>query len=260
MAAGLTDVEQLKTALQSCKAVIYCAGSVRGGSFKDFQTANVDGICALLKSMEQSDRHLPFLLISSLAASRPELSDYTLSKFKGEQCLKSAPELPWTILRPPAIYGPGDKEMLPVFKMAARGWLLQAGPVGQRVSLLRVEDLASAVSAWLANSEACLHQSYAIDDGTKNGYGWPEIAAAAGAQHFRRVNLPGWLLNMAANMNVGFAHLLGYSPMFTPGKLRELTQKEWLANDNASFEVATKWQPHFDLKSGLQDLLSAKRD
>jgi nucleoside-diphosphate-sugar epimerase len=258
IAAGIDDVKMLKTILESCSAVVYCAGSVRGGHFKDFQTANVDGIRTLLEAIDQTGRPLPLLLISSLAASRPELSDYSLSKFEGEQCLNSKPNVPWTILRPPAIYGPGDKEMLPILKLIAKGWLLQVGPAEQRVSLLRVEDLAGAVSAWLANPEPCLHQSYSIDDGTANGYSWPDMAAAAGVQRYRRVRLPLWLLKAAARANVGFAKLFGYSPMFTPGKLRELTQQEWLAEDNVRFEAATQWQPRFDLKTGLQDLLPSK--
>ena len=87
------------------------------------------------------------LLLSSLAASKPDVSDYANSKYLGEQLLTAATGLLWTVLRPPAVYGPGDKEMLPVLKMARRGLLAHAGPRDQRLSLIHVDDLVSAGGA-----------------------------------------------------------------------------------------------------------------
>lgn len=256
--ASITDFEQLKRLVSACTAVVYCAGSVRGGQLKDFQAANVDGLKTLLQALGDSGTRPPLLLISSLAASRPGLSDYSRSKFNGEQCLNSISDLPWTIFRPPAVYGPGDKEMLPILNLAGKGWVLNAGPRSQRVSLLHVEDLARAVLAWLAKPEPCEHQTYAIDDGTENGYSWPAIAEAAGAVRYRRLSLPGWLLASAAQMNLWLAKMFAYAPMFTPGKVRELTQDEWVCEDNTRFEAATGWRPTLDLKTGIKGLLPAK--
>ena len=258
--ASITDVEQLEKIVSTCSAVVYCAGSVRGGRLEDFQAANVAGLQAMLMALAQSEKTLPLLLISSLAASRPDLSDYASSKFNGEQCLAAAPGLPWTILRPPAIYGPGDREMIPILKLAAKGWVLNAGPRDQRVSLLHVQDLAAAVLAWLNQPEACRQQTYSIDDGTANGYDWQAITKAAGATGFHRLSLPRSLLATVAQLNVWLAKGLGYAPMFTPGKVRELTQPEWLSQDNARFEAATGWHPTMNLKTGLQELLAAKGD
>lgn len=256
--ASITDVEQLKQLVCACSAVVYCAGSVRGGQLKDFQVANVDGLQAMVAAIGLSGQRPPLLLISSLAASRPALSDYSRSKFNGEQCLNVLSDLPWTIFRPPAIYGPGDKEMLPILKLAAKGWVLNAGPRTQRVSLLQVEDLARAVLAWLAMPAPCQHQIYAIDDGTANGYDWPAIAKAAGAARFRRLSVPGWLLASVARLNSSCAKVFGYTPMLTPGKVRELTQDEWLCEDNTRFEAATGWRPTLDLKAGISTLLPSK--
>ena len=256
---GLTDVDKLSTIVADCNAVIYCAGSVRGRKPTDFATANIMGVKAMLDALEQvhhsSGTAPPMLLLSSLAASRPAVSDYARSKHEGEQLLQGRPLLPWTILRPPAVYGPGDREMLPVLKMIRRGLLAHAGPRDQRLSFLHVEDLAGAIVSWLSVAQQCSHKTYAIDDGTPGGYSWQAIGAAVSDGKFRTLAVPRWLLDITARTNLLFASFLGYQPMLTPGKARELVQPDWLC-DNSEFTDTTGWQPRLDLKQGAQQLFS----
>ena len=249
----LTDVESLKKIVAGSSAVVYCAGSVRGGSPADFATANVKGVQVMIEVLEGLTDAPPLLLISSLAATRPQLSDYARSKHDGEQILFNSPQLPWTIIRPPAVYGPGDREMLALLKMARRGLIAHTGPVDQRLSLLYVEDLAEAVVAWLFNWRQCRGQIYAIDDGRPGGYNWKAIAEAVGRGRYRLFRIPRALLEIIANINLFFSRVMGYSPMLTPGKVRELVQTEWLG-DNASYSAATLWQPRFDLHQGTRTM------
>lgn len=253
---GITDVEKLSAIVADAQAVVYCAGSVRGRSIADFAMANINGVKAMLDALEGSGKPPPMLLLSSLAASRPELSDYARSKYQGEQLLKDRPLLPWTILRPPAVYGPGDREMLPVLKMVRRGLLAHAGPRDQRLSLLHVDDLVSAISSWLSAPQKCLQASYAIDDGTPGGYSWVNIGEAVSERKFRVLTVPRFLLEGAAQMNLLLSRVLGYAPMLSPGKVQELTQAEWLC-DNRGFTAATGWKPQLDLKQGARQLFSA---
>ena len=252
---GLTDVDGLAGIVADCDAVIYCAGSVRGRSPDDFSNANIDGVRAMLDALERVSGSPPLLLVSSLAASRPQLSDYSFSKQAGEQLLLDKLSLAWTILRPPAVYGPGDKEMLTVLKTVRRGLLVHAGPKDQRLSFLHVDDLAQAVLAWLASWQQCLHKTYAIDDGRPGGYDWPAIGAAVCEGKYRSLNLPRILLDIAARSNLMAAKLAGYQPMLTPGKVRELVQADWLG-DNSEFTVDTGWKPELDLHTGAQQLFN----
>ena len=254
----LTDVTQLSSIVAESSAVIYCAGSVRGRSSADFSTANIEGVRAMLEALELSGKTPPMLLLSSLAASRPQLSDYARSKYEGEQLLLGKPSLPWTILRPPAVYGPGDREMLPVLKMIRRGLLAHAGPSEQRLSLLHVDDLVSAMISWLSAPQKCLHGTYAIDDGTPDGYNWSDIGEAVSDRNFRVLTVPHFLLEGVARINLLLSGLLGYSPMLSPGKVRELVQTEWLC-DNRGFTDATGWQPQLDLKQGAQQLFKTMK-
>lgn len=244
----------LADALADAHAVVYCAGSVRGRRPEDFHAANVAGIEQLTATLAERPDPPPVLLISSLAASRPEVSDYAGSKHLGEQALARYPG-PWSILRPPALYGPGDREMRPLLALMRRGIVPATGPAGQRLSFLHVADLASAVLAWLDHWPACQGQCFSLHDGRPGGYDWAEIGRAAAGRPVRPIPLPPSLLAVAAHGNRLLSSLLGYAPMLTPGKLRELRQPDWLA-DNAAFSAATGWTPTLDLATGIAQLFA----
>lgn len=250
---GLTDVDTLTAVVAQCNAVIYCAGSVRGRSAEDFSFANIIGVKSVLEALQHSGSAPPLLLLSSLAASRPELSDYAYSKYAGEQLLHDRSDQAWTILRPPAVYGPGDREMLPVLKMIRRGLLAHAGAADQRLSLLHVDDLVNAMITWISAPQKCLNQTYAIDDGTPGGYNWMAIGEAVSEKKFKLLRVPHFILSSVARLNLMFSGLLGYSPMLSPGKVRELVQPQWLG-DNKAFSEATGWKPKLDLKQGARQL------
>ena len=253
LAAELNDSEKLVAALQQADAVIYCAGTVRGGTLEDFKEANIDGVASLVSAMHQAAVEVPFLLVSSLAASRPEVSDYSNSKYLGEQALVQSAGFPWTILRPTAVYGPGDREMLPILKLARNGIVTPTGPHGQRISLVYVDDVASACISWLKHWQNCQQQIFDLDDGHPGGYSWREIAEISSGGRHLSVRIPTWFLSAVARINLSSSRLLGRAPMLTPGKVRELTQPDWLC-DNERFIAATGWRPEFELKNGLKTL------
>ena len=108
-------------------AVINCAGAVRGTTYKDFEPANVAGVRTLCEAIDKLSARPSLLHLSSLAAAEPKLSDYARSKREGERVLEEFPELNWTVIRPPAVYGPGDKEMRAALGWARRGIVPVAG-------------------------------------------------------------------------------------------------------------------------------------
>ncbi len=248
---SLSDSAGLRRAVQDVQAIVYCAGAVRGRSLNDFLPANVAGVEAILRAQAEVRSQSPFLLISSLAASRPELSHYALSKYLGEQKLHEHAVSPWTILRPPAVYGPGDTEMRPLLKMVQRGLVFVPGGKPQHLSLLYADDLAGAVLAWLRTWQHCRNGTYSIDDGREGGYDWPGIAQAAGRARYRSLGIPGAVLTVAAWINLLVSRVAGFAPMLTPGKVRELTQTDWLC-DNTAFVQATGWSPRTQLASGIR--------
>lgn len=247
----LCDQDVLRSALKNVCKLVYCAGTVKGRSLNDFLPANLHGIQSIVSAINQHKPKIPTLLISSLAATRPEISDYAKSKFLGEESLRHELSSPWSILRPPAVYGPGDTELALLFKLASKGLIVRPGPKDQRLSFIHADDLAAAVLAWIKNWQTCVGQTFNIDDGRESGYGWTDIAEAARKGRFLTLPVPKYLLNGVARTNLLLSRLLAYAPMLTPGKSRELSQTTWLC-DNTAFEKASGWQPQIDLAQGIR--------
>ena len=253
---ALDDERALAAALGGVATVVYCAGAVRGAAPADFTAANIDGLRHLCRVAATRPEPPHILLISSLAATRPQLSDYARSKFEGEQILHSMPSLSWTILRPPAVYGPGDREMLPLFRAIRVGLALIVGPPAQRLSLLHVEDLGRAVLACVDRQGECVGMTFELDDGQAQGYAWQDIVSAArGAMPVWELHVSRGLLRLIARVNLWLSALLGRAPMLTPGKVRELSEPSWLC-DNSRLSAATGWVPQVPLRAGIERLFS----
>lgn len=251
----LADPAALAQLVRGCDAVVHSAGAVRGNSQADFDRVNVTGTAALLQAIAAQPRPPLLLLLSSLAAREPHLSWYAQSKRAGERLLARYPALDYIILRPPAVYGPGDTEMLPIFEWMQRGIALVPGSPQARTSLIHVADLVNAVIACLC-SDAARGQTFTLCDGKEQGYDWHDMAAIA-AQHWSRpVRLwpvPHALLDAVAALNCKLAALTGRAPMLTPPKLRELRHADWVV-DNEAISLATGWTPAIGLRDGLAQI------
>ena len=247
------DDPALREALGRAQAVIYAAGAVRGASRDDFLPANIDGVRAVADILVRGSEPLPpILLISSLAASQPQLSDYARSKRDGERVLEDYPQLAATILRPPAVYGPGDQEMRPLFDAMRRGFAPQVGPSDQRLSLLHADDLARAILAWLVAEPSVGHRCLELHDGREGGYLFEEIAATFDRK-VRILPIPKALLASMGWTNLRLARLTGQAPMLSPGKVHELRHPRWVC-DNDAITQALDWTPQISLREGLASL------
>lgn len=251
---NLAEPAALSRLVEGVRAVVHCAGAVRGASPAEFNEVNVEGSRRLLQAVLQQPQPPRLLLISSLAAREPALSWYAASKRAAEALLPEySDRLAWTVLRPPAVYGPGDREILPLLRLLRRGWLPRIGPADARFSLLHVADLASAVSTWL--SSPAEPGPFEIDDATPAGYDWPGVrllAERTWGRKVRELQLPLNLLRGAAWCNLQLARATGRAPMLTPPKLRELTHADWVC-DNTALMQYLDWQPRIPLAAALQE-------
>lgn len=249
----LSDCAAMERLVSGVDGVVHCAGAVRGATSQDFDQVNVDSTVLLAEIASKMKEPPRFLLISSLAARSPELSLYAASKRKGEAVLANhAGTMSWGALRPPAVYGPGDKEMKPLFQWMFRGLAPLIGPESNRVSLLYVDDLAGAVVGWFTHCNKS-NQVFELHDGTPGGYSWLDIIDVIEKMRdrtIRKVQIPLPLLRFLAACNLKKAELFGGKPMLSPGKVRELTHHDWVA-DNAQINRAIDWQPQIRLAEGL---------
>ena len=198
------DLDRLENLVGDADVVVHCAGSVRGITDADFYQANVEAVARLAHIAASRNPTPRFLLISSLAAREPNVSPYAASKRMGEIALsKVADRLTWTALRPPAVYGPGDRAMLPLFRLMRRGIAPVVGRNDARFSMLYVDDLADAIVKWLV-SDSRENRMFELDDGHPGGYSWCEIVETFERLRGKgvvRVRVPGPVMNVAAKLN-----------------------------------------------------------
>lgn len=250
----LDDPAALQDLVRGVSAVVHCAGQVRGRSFRDFSHANVEGTASLLRVVSQQVPTPRLLLVSSLAAREPGLSWYATSKYMAEQLAEGYSDtLVCTVFRPTAVYGPGDKEMSPLFDVARRGILPMAGPSTMRFGLLHVSDLVNAILCWLSTAIP-VRGVYELDDGTPGGYDGQSVAAIIQDVWQRPVRclfLPAALVSLVASVNLLLARLLHYQPMLTPEKLKELQHPDWVCNIVPLMEALPAWRPQVRLRDAL---------
>ena len=183
VSGSLEDPDSLRTLVQTSDAVVHIAGIING-SAAEFETGNVTGTLAMLAAATAAGAQR-FVHVSSLAAREPQLSKYGASKARAEELVMRS-GLKWVMVRPPAVYGPGDMETLELFKMAK--FRLMLLPPEGRISMIHVDDLAQLLLT-LAAREEPLHATFEPDDGRAEGWSHKEFAAAIG-QAVGRKNLP----------------------------------------------------------------------
>lgn len=253
---GLASDKAITELVDGVDAVIHAAGVVAARDEATFYNVNAEGTARLARAAQEAG--VPrFLLISSLAARQPSLSAYAASKKAAEETLAAMPNLQWDALRPPAIYGPGDEQVLVFFRLLKKGiGLLPAGG-SARVSVLHVADLADAIMAWLDAGTAG-GGAYELADGQRDGYTWRTLIDAAAREltvEPRYLTPPGGLLNLVSHAMRGWARLTGGVPFLTPDKLRELRHTDWVCRDER-FRQRTGWRPRIALGEGLRDTLA----
>ena len=251
VAGDLSDDAALRRLAEGAAVVIHAAGAIKARDRAGFMAINRDGAVRMAQAALEAAPQARFLLVSSLAAREPQLSDYAASKRAGETAVaEHVPPERLTIVRPPAIYGPGDRETLAVFQAAAFSPVLPVPAAQGRIALIHVADCARAVAA-LAEGPSGL---YAVADGRPEGYSWREVfeaAAAACGRHPIMVDAPPWLLPGVARAAGFIARMGGGAPMLTDGKLRELLHPDWSVSPAELPQGAPA--PQFGLADGFKD-------
>jgi nucleoside-diphosphate-sugar epimerase len=196
IAGSLSDRDSLRQLVDECDAVIHIAGVLNARDQAAFHAGNVDGTLSALTASTAAGIHR-LVHVSSLAAREPALSMYGASKARAEELVERS-GLDWVMVRPPAVYGPGDRETLALVRMAARGRVLL--PPKGRLSVLHVDDLARLLLA-LVDPAAPSKLIVEPDDGTPGGWSHQAFARALGEAVGRqglRLSMPAPLVKAGA--------------------------------------------------------------
>ncbi|WP_066651009.1 MULTISPECIES: NAD-dependent epimerase/dehydratase family protein [Sphingomonas] len=243
IAGALDQPETLATLASGAEAVIHAAGVVNAPDRAGFVEGNITGTRAMLAAA-QAAGVARFVHVSSLAAREPTLSTYGWSKAEAEAAVAAAP-LDWVMVRPPGVYGPGDREMLDLFRAARFG--IGIAPAG-RISLIEVSDLARLLLALATKPTP--RTIYEADDGTTGGWSHADYARAIGRAVGRAVlplPIPAAGLILAARADMA---LRGAKAKLTLDRARYIAHPDWVI-DPARRPPPDLWQPQVATPDGL---------
>ena len=227
VAGDLDSADALHKLAEGADVFLHVAGAIsavnRAGFFAVNQIGTLNAIAAAKAAGVRR-----FVYVSSLAGREPTLSPYGASKASAEDIVRGA-GLSHVIVRPPAIYGPGDRATLPLIKELTRPIAMLPTTADTRFSLLHVRDMASILT------EACEARREGLtelSDGKAGGYSWAELCAIAGAHQGRLVRpvfLPRGMVSAVASVSEAIARFRGQPGMVSCGKVAELYHPDWVA-------------------------------
>ena len=244
---ALDKADSLDRLAGSSDAVIHVAGVINAPDPAGFEAGNVTGTSTVLAAAEKAGV-ARFVHVSSLAAREPKLSVYGASK-AGSEALISASHLSSAIVRPPAVYGPGDKEMLDLFRMARRGFVLL--PPQGRLSLIHADDLGRLLLA-LADPPAPKGLLVEPDDGRHGGWSHEEFGQALGRALGRRVmtlSTPRPILNACAKID---RLVRRDKAKLTQDRVAYFCHPDWMVDPGLGAPESL-WRPQIDTEQGLAD-------
>ena len=253
----LGEAEAMERLVRGADLVVHAAGLIKAPDRQTYFEVNAEGARTLAAA---AARHAPdarFLLVSSITAREPGLSAYGASKAAGEAAVRETlPAGRLTVVRPPAVYGPGDRETLALFKAAAALPVLPlpGGPEA-RVALIHVADAVAQIVAIAGESPR--GAVYTLADARPEGYGWREIMSGTAAAVGRRpalLRIPSGMVLAAGAAGAVLGRLAGQAPMASLGKARELLHPDWSVRPHELWPTAPRCR--FDLASGFADAVS----
>lgn len=244
---SLDDRVALAQLVAGAEAVIHIAGLTTSHDPAALDRANAAGTLALVEAARAAG--VPrFVFVSSLAAREPDLSAYGASKARAERIV-AASGLDWTTVRPPAVYGPRDKDMLDLFR-AARWGVVPMPPPG-RTSLIHVHDLAELLLAFVPGGEGVSGMVFEPDDGRENGWSHRELARTIGWAVGRRPWVPHLSAPMLARASRIDRKLRGDRAKLTADRVSYMVHPDWVCDPQRAVP-ADVWCPRVPSRQGLK--------
>jgi nucleoside-diphosphate-sugar epimerase len=234
--------EELDRAVRGVSVVFHLAGLTSAADDKAYTAVNVTGTKNVVDAMRRAAPDALLIFCSSLSAAGPSrflrpvnetdpaypISAYGRSKLAGEQIVAES-GLDYAIIRPPAVYGPRDTDILAAFKLAVRGLALRVAPPAQLLSLIHAEDLARG---FVSAAEREGRGVYYMTDGMIHT--WESVmsqVARAVSRTPRVVSVPNSVADGIARAERMRGMLMGSKPLLTPDRVLELMQVDWTCDD-----------------------------
>jgi nucleoside-diphosphate-sugar epimerase len=271
----IADKGSLAKALKDVDYVFHCAGLTTAKSRDEYFKANAEGTRNLIQACaEENPKLKKFVYVSSQAAVGPgddekplneeapcrPITDYGESKLEGEKIvLEHASKLPITIIRPPAVYGPRDTDILGFFRVVNKGFRVSFGRDESFMSLVYVKDLVAGIILSAENSISAGRTYFIADDKV---YSWKEafnIIAKVLKKRTIPLRIPKSVVSFLAFISENLSKVLGKTAAFNTQKAEEITQRYW-GLDISKAKTQLGFSPKYDLAKGAEETVKWYRE
>lgn len=245
----LNNEQAILTGLEGADIVYHVAGATAARDRNEFFAINAEGTRLVADAATHAAPDARFIYVSSLAAAGPSspgrpltenarprpVSAYGASKLAGEDAVRRT-SLRWTVVRPPAVYGPRDTQFARMFKLARWGVIPLVGGTGQELSLIYVADLVSAIVALAAREMeqrtyfACHREVLTGEQVARTVHSAVQKALAPAKRSQRApfvVHLPRWLSRAGFRAMGTAAGIAGRATILSADKVNELLAEAW---------------------------------
>ena len=264
----LHDSDVLAQHVRDADLVFHLAGLTKAPDTATYDRVNAEGTKHLIEACLGAQATLDrFVYCSSLAAVGPScdatpntedvtpqpLTDYGSSKLKGELIVREyADQLPITIIRPPAVYGPRDADIFLFFQTINRGVMPILGDADKLLSLVHVKDLVRGIYV-AAVSERAIGETYFLTDGDIHTWrGVERVIADTLEKRPFKVKVPFFLLDFVSIFTEAAAKVTRQTPTLNRQKVRDLKQRFWIC-DSTKAQKELGYRPIYSLQKGMQE-------
>lgn len=274
---NLNDIEELASILKKGQYdyIIHNAGLTRSKDPSKLYDVNEGSIRTFTTAIEKAEADIKkFTFVSSLAAYGPAdfdpsgvvsnastphpVTHYGKSKLAGEKILIES-GLPYTIIRPTAVYGPREKDLLTLYQMINKGLNVEMGFTPQKLTFIYVKDLVRAIVD-MTTSTKTTKKTYFISDG--NTYSARQLAdTVKGILRKKVVNikLPIAVVKIIGAISELYGKVTGGFPPLNREKVNELGARSWVCDVQPLVEDID-FAPQFDLEKGLSEAIPWYRE
>ena len=259
--------EALEACIKDMDYVFHVAGVVKAKTKEGFYHGNSDSTKNLLEITYKVNPGLKkFIFVSSLAACGPEktekpvdentvpdpITTYGLSKLKAEdEVYKYKDKFPISIIRPPAVFGPRDTEILIYFKTFSKGLNSVIGFDAKYLSLVYVEDLADAIVLAAENKNADGQKYFVCFD---KAYNWDEIGSLTSellGKKALKIRLPHSVLYSVGYLAELFSTFSSKPATLNIEKCKDITQLRWVCS-NEKIKSELGFETKFTLEESFR--------
>ena len=258
----ITDPASLPAAVDGVDAIVHAAGLIKARTEAEFASVNATGTANLVAAVESSAPNLRrFVYISSLAARGPggaasesgPITAYGRTKLAGEGIVRSSGLATRAVrFQMPVIYGPRDPALVPFFQ----GTRLRVAPLlnggRNRISIVYATDAAAAVGSAVEAASDIGGRVYSPEDGEPHT--WRDLLGAietAVGHNVFALPAPAITYQAAALISAAYGRLTNRAVIFTPDKMREMSQSEWVCS-SADLERDLGWRARVGIAEGAR--------